>query len=499
MAFVISGGPIRSFDPHSGSWIAAQALVVDGGRIASTDPRDAGTGVTRIDLDGRSLYPAFADCHVHLTDTGLFLDVHDLSEVRDAGAFARAIAALPRAPFVLAGNYDDARWTDGAAAGAAPLDTCHGESIAMAVRVDGHSCVLNRRAFAFVALPPETPGIERGDDGMPTGRLMLEANWRAQAAVLGALPEAMKRDADRRATALALREGALHLHVQLVGLGDRAAYAREIAAMRESGAARWHPKICERDPAMAKALGLPYVGGDVFLDGSIGSGTAAVSTPYHDRAGCGTLMHSDAEVEAYFAEAEALGISAGVHAIGDRAIEQCLAAWERVLGGKASPRNRHFIEHVEIATPAQLSRCAQLGLYLSMQPQFDAYWGAPGGMYDLRLGAERARTMNAFASAKRAGATLVGGDDSPVCRLSPLDGMRAASAHHNAAERLGVEAALLMYTYDAARFGHAEAETGALLPGFSADYVVLEGDPIGTGSFTGVRVAETWSRGERVA
>lgn len=497
--FVLAGGPSYTYEPESGSWRRAEALVVRGGRVVSLDERDAGNGVRRIDLRGRAVYPAFADCHVHLTDTGLFLGAHDLAAVRGADEYARRVAALPRRDFVLAGNYDDARWTDGGAASAAPLDAHHPDAIAMVVRVDAHSCTLNRKALAFVGLPPETPGIERDEAGAPTGRLFLEANWRAQAKLLAALPDPDKREADRRATALALAQGALHLHVQLVGLGGRAEYEAEIAHMRTAGAAKWHPKICERDPALARDLGLPYVGGDVFLDGSIGSGTAAVSVPYHDRGGHGHLMHGDAEVEAYFASAEELGVSAGVHAIGDRAIEQCIATWEKVLGGKPSPRNRHFIEHFEIATPDQIARCAKLGIFLSMQPQFDAYWGFPGGMYDVRLGAERARTMNALGSAKRAGATLVGGDDSPVCALAPLDGMRAAHGHHNAGERLAVEDALLMYTYDAARFGHAESHTGRLAPGYAADFVVLEGDPIAQGSFEGVRVAETWGDGVKVA
>ena len=498
MTFALVNGPVHTFDPARGGWVRHDALVVREGRVVGTQASAIGADVRRIDLDGRAVVPAFADCHVHLTDTGLFLDEHDLADVRDAATYARRIAALPATAFVLAGNYDDSRWTDGGSASAAPLERAFPDAIAMAVRVDGHSCVVNRKAFAFVDLPAETSGIERDAGGMPTGRLFLDANWRAQAALLRALPEAMKRAADRRATALALRQGALHLHVQLVGLGPRDAYVAEIAAMRDAGPAKWHPKICERDPALAKELGLPYVGGDVFLDGSIGSGTAAVWTPYHDREGTGTLMHDDSEVERYFSEAERLGISAGVHAIGDRAIEQCIAAWEKVLGGKPSPRNRHFIEHFEIATPHQIARCAKLGIFLSMQPQFDAYWGFPGGMYDVRLGPQRARTMNALASVKRAGATLVGGDDSPVCALSPLDGMRAAVGHHNPQERLTIEDALLMYTYDAARFGHAEMRTGLLASGFAADFVVLDGDPILTRTFDGVHVVETWRDGERV-
>jgi predicted amidohydrolase YtcJ len=497
--FLVSGGPCYSYDPATHRWSHSEGLVISGGRIASRDPRTAGNGVRRIDLGGRSLYPAFADCHVHLTDTGLFLGANDLSGVRTSEAYVRRIAVLPRGSFVLAGNYDESNWSDGGTATAAPLQAYHPDAIAMAVRIDGHSCLLNRAAFAFAALPSDTSGIERDEAGEPTGRLFLDANWRAQAKILCALPARMKREADKRATLLALREGALHLHVQLVGLGPREAYVEEIAALRRAGPAKWYPKICETDPALAKDLGLPYVGGDVFLDGSIGSGTAAVTEPYHDRTGNGTLMRTDAEVEHYFTEAERLGISAGVHAIGDRAIEQCIATWEKVLGGTPSPRNRHFIEHFEIARADQIERCARLGIYLSMQPQFDALWGHPGGMYDVRLGAQRARTMNALGSAKRAGATLVGGDDSPVCLLSPLEGMRAAVGHHNPRERLSVADALTMYTYDAARFGHVESRTGRFAEGYAADCVVLEGDPLASDSFDGVKVAQTWREGEPVS
>lgn len=497
--FAATGAPWYTYDPSSGSWQKFNGAIVENGRIASLNPSDAGAGIPEVRLDGTAVYPAFADCHVHLTDTGLFLGERDLGDVHDAAGYARRIAALPFGRFVLAANYDESSWTDGGTATAAPLDAHFPDAIAMAVRIDGHSCVLNRKALAFVDLPGETTGIERDDDGNPTGRLFLDANWRAQAKVLSALPATERHAADRRATELALREGALHLHVQFVGLPSREAYREEIAALTDAGAAKWYPKICERDPALAKELGLPFVGGDVFLDGSIGSGTAAVSEPYHDREGRGNLMHSDAEVEAYFSAAEALGISAGVHAIGDRAIEQCLATWEKVLGGKPSARNRHFIEHFEIATPSQIERAAKLGIYLSMQPQFDELWGHPGAMYETRLGARRARSMNALASAKRAGATVVGGDDSPVCRLSPLAGMRAATAHHNERERLTVEEALLMYTYDAARFGHAESRTGRLAPGYAADFVVLDGNPIAARSFESVRVSETWRDGHRVA
>jgi len=493
-----TGGTVYTYLGAQRRWQRCDALVVDAGRVVALDANAIGAGVERIDLDGATVLPAFADCHVHLNDTGLKSGDRDFSDVHDVATFEKRVAALPRTRFVIAGNYDDSGWTDGGHASAAILDAAHGDRVALLVRVDGHSALLSRGALAYLDLDPALPGIERDAAGAPTGRLFLEANWRAQVAIMAALPAAEKRAADARAAAAALAQGAWHLHVQLVGFGDAAAYAAEIAALPDAGPAKWYPKICERDPRIAYDLGLRFVGGDVFLDGSIGSRTAAVSEPYCGSGETGVLMHSDADVEAYFAVAEELGMSAGVHAIGDRAIEQCIATWERVLGGKPSPTGRHFIEHFEIARADHIERCARLGIYLSMQPQFDAAWGGPDGMYERRLGVGRARTMNRLRTALDAGAVLVGGADSPVCRLSPLAGMQAALDHFTPAERLSADQALTMYTYDAARFGHAEARTGTLTPGHAADFVILDGDPLARGSFAGLHVRETWSDGERV-
>ncbi len=216
----------------------------------------------------------------------------------------------------------------------------------MLVRVDGHSCIVNRKTLAWLDFPAGVSGIERDESGAPTGRLSLEANWRAQSRFMKHLPQDVKREAERKAAQLALSRGYLHLHVQLLGF-ERDEYAGEIAALRDLPAAKWYPKICEPDARLAQELGLPYIGGDVFLDGSIGSCTAAVSEAFSGGS-TGELKYSDEEVYAYFSTAEALGISAGVHAIGDRAIDQCIAAWERVLGGKPA--------RAEIATSSSTSK-----------------------------------------------------------------------------------------------------------------------------------------------
>lgn len=495
---VLTNARIYRYDPAARSYSRHGGLVLDNSRIISLDPGEAGAGVERRDMRGATILPAFADCHMHLTDTGYFLEERFLGGVRSYDEFMEAVQRVPRGAYVFAGQYDESSWHDGRAADAAPLERFFPDSLAMLVRVDGHSCIVNRKTFAWLNPAPDTQGIERAENGEPTGKLFLEANWRAQSLFMKALPESVKRDADRRATELALSRGYLHLHAQFVGL-PREEYAHEIAAVRELPGAKWYPKVCEPDARLAQELGLPYIGGDVFLDGSIGSCTAAVSEPFQTTGSHGELKYSDDELYVYFANAEALGISAGVHAIGDRAIEQCIATWERVLGGKPSSRgNRHFIEHFEIARQEHIEACARMGIYLSMQPQFDELWGGTGRMYETRLGTRRMRAMNALARIERAGAVLCGGDDSPVCNLSPLEGLQAAVDHHEPSERLTPQQALTMYTYNAARLAHVENETGVLAPGYAADFVVLDRDPFDGARFSDSRVLATWADGKPV-
>ena len=495
---VLRNARVYRYDPSARTYSRHDGLVLDEGRIRSLDPSQAGAGIESVDLQGATVLPAFADCHVHLTDTGYFLDEHFLGDVRSYEQFADAVRRVPNERFVFAGQYDESAWTDGATADAKPLERFFHDSIAMLVRVDGHSCIVNRKTLAWLNLPADTQGIERDDASQPTGKLFLEANWIAQAQFMRALPLAVKRDAERRATELALSRGYLHLHVQFVGL-ERDQYGLEIAALRDLPRAKWYPKICEPDAQLAHELGLPFIGGDVFLDGSIGSCTAAVSEPFRTTGSLGELKYTDDELYVYFSNAEALGISAGVHAIGDRAIEQCIATWERVLGGKPSPRGtRHFIEHFEIARQEHIDACARMGIFLSMQPQFDELWGGVGRMYDARLGTERMRSMNALGRAERAGAVLCGGDDSPVCNFSPLEGMQAAVDHHEPQERLTPQQALTMYTYNGALLAHAERETGVLAPGYAADFVVLDRDPLGDASFAESAVLSTWCDGEKI-
>ena len=182
----------------------------------------------------------------------------------------------------------------------------------------------------------------------------------------------------------------------------------------------------------AVELGCAGAAGDLCMDGSIGSRTSALHAPYADADTTGHLYLDRDQVAAHVVDCTRADLQAGFHVIGDRAVTELVAGFEaaaEVLGAPAVVRARHRVEHVEMATQEQMAVLGRLGVTASMQPMFDAYWGGDDSLYAQRLGADRARPMNAFASMNRAGVALAFGSDTPVTPFGPWAAVRAAAWH----------------------------------------------------------------------
>jgi len=262
--------------------------------------------------------------------------------------------------------------------------------------------------------------------------------------------------------------------------------------------------VSEKDIPWVIDLGLETLGGDLWLDGSIGARTAAVSSAYDDGDGTGLLYEEDDELAEIFHNAHLAGLQVAVHAIGDAAIEQALGVWERVYRALDSRQRRHFrarrhrLEHFELPTLGQVERSAALGLAISVQPGFDALWGHPQELYERRLGRERAAGMNPFATLLSRGLEVGAGSDSPVTPLDPMYGLWALETHHDASQRLSREEAIRLYTIGSARLAHLEEKKGQLRPGFQADFAAYEADPFTAGDILNLRPVLTVSRGREV-
>jgi predicted amidohydrolase YtcJ len=247
-------------------------------------------------------------------------------------------------------------------------------------------------------------------------------------------------------------------------------------------------------------LGFEHLGGCILLDGSIGSYTAALEEDYEGQTGQrGVLYEKQQRLSSFVEEAHEAGVQCAFHAIGPRAIEQVLTAYERALARFPRYDHRHRIEHFEMATDQQIARARDLGLVLSMQPAFEEYWGGPDGMYASRLGA-RWRITNRLRSIVDRGIRLAGGSDTNVTPPEPLLGIHGAVNHPNEEQRLSVREALRMFTIDAAYAGHNETRHGSISPGKEANFVLLDADPfeVARAELRRIRVLQTWYRGRPV-
>jgi predicted amidohydrolase YtcJ len=471
----------------------ARAVVIDGERITWTgiDPAAAPPVDAAVDLGGAWLTPAFVDAHVHGTATGLALTGASLagaSSAAEALARLRAHARASDDGTLLGEGWDDFGWPEGRPMTAAEVRAAAPGRTVLLSRVDGHSCVVDPQTLA--RLPVERlAGVVRDDTGAPTGWLKEQASEAARRLVLGALPPA-RLAAARSATcrrAAELGIGSVHEmgHPGLSGLDDARAWA---AGQWPIEALVWWAEL-DADASARDGL---RPGGDLFLDGSIGSRTAAVSRPYADEGGTGELFYDDDAVAAFFSTCTVDGRGAGVHAIGDRAIAQALGALEAAAarhGASAVRRCRHRVEHLELAAPADADTLARLGAVASVQPAFDALWGGTDRLYAARFGAELALRTNPFAHLAAAGVPLAFGSDSPVTPLDPWGAVVAAERHRGG---LGIERARALRAHTiGGRYVAGQDDVGPLRAGARADLALWPTDPLGAANPRALRCLAT--------
>ncbi len=488
---ILHGGPIFGAE-------GADALAVRCGKIAAVGPAAEvlplrGPETAVVPLRGRMVLPGFFDAHVHFLRVGLERTFYiDLSGTRSLSQALEMLAEGARSrpgEWVVGRAWDESRWPERRYLERADLDRAVPKQPCYAMRVDGHLLVANTLALARCTRP-EGELVDRD-----LGHLREEAAWELVRAarpdretLLAALAAASRHAASLGITAVADIAGSDHLPLYQAALRRGALRTRTFLYLP-----------VEHLPAL-RALGiergfgsplLSIQGVKVFADGSIGARTAALSSPYQDGSGTGQLLIDREALARRWGEAEEAGLQLAVHAIGDRAIEEVLAAAELA---RVSPHARHRIEHLELATPSQLDRVAALGLVASMQPNF-LQWSGRGGMYEERLGPERDGRIDPHREVLARGIPLAFGSDGMP--IGPLYGIGLALDAPHPVQRLSWAEAVRAYTEGAAYAAGAERELGALARGRRADLVVLSGNPARTpwGEF---RVDLTILGGERI-
>ncbi len=473
---------------HENDFFAA--ALVDNGiikKIFNTIPKL--TGIEKKDLQGSFVYPGFIDTHTHSFEGGLYslgADLEKAAALEDV--FSILSETKPVGGKIFAFRFDERLVNEKRFPTASELDKVFSDIPVILRRVDGHSSVINTKAAKSIdwdtALPSNFNGyLSQRENGKA-------ANW-------------FHRNFDdesilkiyHKAANIAVNGGHTTIHTMI---GDGHSNTKHYEFIKNN-LHRFpvefilYPQIT--DVAKVLEVGSPRIGGCVLADGSFGSHTAALLKPYSDEPGnFGSLYRSSKSWNNLIQNAHNNNLQVAVHCIGDAAISQILAIYEKVQ--KDDPKDlRHAIIHNELTSEDILDREKNAKVSVIMQPMFDRLWASPGGLYEDRLGKERTLRTNRLASIYKRGILLTGSSDWYITEMNALKGIDAATRIHNENERLSAYQAVEIYTKNAAELSFDEDRLGTLEVGRQADFICLQDDIFTSGSIAEIKIAAVIKKG----
>jgi hypothetical protein len=479
----------------------AEALLVRDGRIlavgTSSEIRGRAASARVVDATGTFVVPGFIDAHVHFLDGGFRLASVKLRDARTPEEFASRIAGfaetVPPGTWIDGGDWDHQQW-----GGELPhrrwIDSVTPRNPVWVNRLDGHMALANSLALEAAGITGETPEVDGGQivrdpDGEPTG--VLKDNAMALVAAVVPEPSAeMSARALDAAMSYVAAQGVTSVHH--MGSWEelevfRRARAEGTLRTRITAAvplASWE-KLSDFVAAEGRGdewLALGMLKG--FVDGSLGSHTAAFHAPYDDQPGDrGFFVNSEDDLYRWISGADGASLQVAVHAIGDRANDVLLDVYERVLREHGARDRRFRIEHAQHLSAEAIGRFAALGVIPSMQP----YHAIDDGRWAEKLiGPVRIGRTYAFRSLLDQAARLAFGSDWFVAPPTPLEGIYAAVTRRTLddqnpggwvpEQKISVEEALTAYTRTAAWAAFDENDRGMLKEGFLADFAILDRD-----------------------
>lgn len=477
----------------------------------------------RLDGEGRVMVPGMIDAHVHVMDMGfaaLTLDLSGTTSLEEALAKIKAFAEEnPGRPWILGRGWNQEKWGLGRFPTAAELDSVVADRPVWLERADNHANWANSLAIQTAGITAKTPDpaggrIIRDAKGAPAGVFVDNAIGLVGKVVPAPRPE--DRDlALSKAQDVLLAKGVTAVADMGTKPADWTAFRRAGDEGRLAIRIMSYADSIETLELMAgpEPTGWLYndrlrMGGvKLFLDGALGSRGASLKAPYADDHGTrGLPLLSPSQLRNLMSRAAMDNFQTAVHAIGDAANDEVLAAIEELSESYKGDR-RWRIEHAQIIDPVDIARLGRHGVIASMQPLHQT---SDRLMAEARLGPNRLAGAYPWRSVMTAGGKLAFGSDSPVEPADPWAGMAAAISRADAAgepfggwfpqETVSREQALAGFTADAAYAGFAEGRFGRLLPGERADFLLVDRDPLFASpeALRGTKVLQVWIGGVRV-
>jgi predicted amidohydrolase YtcJ len=452
-----------------------------------------------VQLKGNFVMPGFNDAHAHLGSAGrdkLTLALNDATSVDDVLKSVKAAAGRHKSgEWILGSGWDQSRWADQKYPTRLELDQAAPVNPVYLVHVSGHIAVANSLALKHAEINSETANPQGGEigrfaDGEPNGLLEEKATTMVSQRIPDPSDEERKKGIELVFDELA-RNG-------VTSVQDFSAWEDFLAYIDLKQEKKLTVRVTEWLPFTASIDDLQNMraqGGTTdpwlhtgalkgFMDGALGTRTAALLAPYSDDPSTSGILTVDPEKwKAMAIERDRLGFQLAFHAIGDKGNRVALDTFESLLRVNPPRDRRDRIEHAQVVAPEDIPRFGKLQVIASMQPSHetnDMRWA------EQRLGPERSKGAYAWKSLQSAGARLAFGTDYDVEPINPLRGLYACVTREAIEggppggwipqEKLLLPDCISAYTTGSAYAEFMDGKKGELRVGQFADFVVLSQD-----------------------
>ncbi|MEY3937106.1 MAG: hypothetical protein RLZZ202_1309 [Pseudomonadota bacterium] len=518
---IFYGGPIVTVNQKNDE---VQALAVQGGKIVAVGNKDTvmkdwqSKTTQMVDLKGQTLMPGFVEPHVHIMITSVFEGLglnlsnftlpYDTKETLIAKMRAH-LKNIPKGGWLFGFGVDPSRTSPFMAElNADDLDKVSKDVPIFIVNQSGHIGYVNRKALELAGVTDKTPN--------PKSYLPFMAKMPnpSEAELIGAMLGTMRKMASVGVTTASEMSVGGNFGVDQEIAIYKGIFAKNLSPIRVRGYL-----FSESMPPGYKTIKpnegddrLRFIGIKYISDGSTQGLTAALREPYTYPKGSswsGALNFKDDEIynsmKSYFDQ----GWQISTHSNGDKAIDQTLKSYTKLLANNPKPQDRRLrIEHFTVNHPEQVKQTVKLGVIPSFTIGHVDYWGS--AFYNQIIGADRAKRIDPAGEIKRAGGKFTLHSDTPVSNVGPLNYITESVTRMwqlpptkvlGPDQAISVDDAIRAVTIDAAYQIFADQLVGSLELGKQADLVILEKNPRKTKpeEIRNIKVISTWIDGKQVS
>ncbi len=492
-------------------------------------------GDDMVDLEGKPVIPGLTDCHLHLLAYAATKErnvnlkgLTSLEEIRNRVALFILKKKIKRGSWISGSGWNHDLFQDRKMPDRHDLDTITTEHPIKLLRMCHHICAVNTLALQLAGIDSKTPEpeggrIDRDAEGNPTG-ILREA---AMTLVDQVIPPLKDKTEIKNLIVSSCNDLISHgfttVHTDDFGFaGDRQTLFDAYLDLDEAGLLplevilqmiiyepddlRFYQDNSLQTGNRFKRLSAGPV--KILADGSLGSRTAALRTPYHDDPETsGFMLMSEQKLDSMIQQAFLNGFDTAIHAIGDLTMETVLNTYEKYRYLIEKHELRPSVIHCQIASPSVINKFKQLKIIANFQPIFlHSDWNVA----EERVGEKRLKTSYCWKTFTDMGIPCVGSSDAPIENFNPFWNIYTAVARKNLDgmppggwipdEALSREEALKLFTLYPPLLTAETDRKGQLKAGFTADFAVLSGHPFeGTEEdLKNLTVLTTYKEGKQV-